>query len=852
MAASGFAALGYQILWTQQVGSWLGHEAAAVLAVVVALFLGLAGGAWLCDRGPVRTHRPARVYAACEAVMAGWAGLVGLQHEAVGRWLLSAIGPTPSALWHGTVAFGGTTVLLLPAALAMGATLPALERALATLAPAAHSRVPALYAANTAGAVLGVLAAAFWLMPAGGLLATAGLCMALNLGCAAWALLRLPDRTSGASPGPAAPAATGNTARRPLALLALTGALGIGHEVLVVRVLGQVSENTVYTFAMLLALYLLGTAAGAALLARSAPSRPAAWTRDRLLLAMVGACLLGLAGLAAAPAVQSTVRKLAGPGAASALAAEAASAALAFLPPTLVMGALFSQLMVEAGRHRLGTGSALAANTLGGAAAPLVFGLAALTSLGSRGALLLLPLAYLGLVGRPAWRRPGPWAALVAVLAAAMALPSLHFVDLPPGGRLLSLHEGTLGTVSVVEDPTGVRRLHIDNRAQEGSNVTGLADARQGLLPLLLHPAPRQVLFLGLGTGTTATAAADAVAGRSAAAGGLDLTAVELLPEVVAAGRWFREAPWPPNLRVIAADARRHVRTSVQRHDVIVSDNFHPARRGSAALYTVEHFRAVRERLAPGGLFCQWLPLHQLDRETLRSIVASFVAVYPGASAWLATNSLDTPVLGLVGRADDGRLAIGPLRQGLQAGPLAAAAQRIGVADDLALFGGFVAASPALRRLAGDAPLNTDRHPIVAYRAPRATYGPQPAPRERLLALLAELALAPEELLDTSAAGAGWAPRLAAYWRARDAYLRAGRDVQASADPARMLAQVGEPLLNVLRESPDFRPAYDPLLRLALALADHEPAAARRWLQRLAELQPWRGEAGQALRQLDP
>src|SRR6185369_11343375 len=100
----------------------------------------------------------------------------------------------------------------------------------------------------------------------------------------------------------------------------------------------------------------------------------------------------------------------------------------------------------------------------------------------------------------------------------------------------------------------------------------------------------------------------------------------------------------PP--RVIAADARRFVRDSRDRYDVIVADNFHPARSGSGTLYTVEHFRAVRERLADGGVFCQWLPLHQLDLGTLRSIVRSFRVAFPKGWALLANDGLDTPTIG--------------------------------------------------------------------------------------------------------------------------------------------------------------------------------------------------------------
>jgi spermidine synthase len=114
----------------------------------------------------------------------------------------------------------------------------------------------------------------------------------------------------------------------------------------------------------------------------------------------------------------------------------------------------------------------------------------------------------------------------------------------------------------------------------------------------------------------------------------------------------FQRAGSAPRLNVVAADARRFIKTAGQLYDVIVADNFHPARSGSGSLYTVEHFRAVQQRLTAQGVFCQWLPLHQLDLDSLRSITRSFVSVYPGAWAMLATNSLETPVIGLVARLD--------------------------------------------------------------------------------------------------------------------------------------------------------------------------------------------------------
>jgi spermidine synthase len=430
---------------------------------------------------------------------------------------------------------------------------------------------------------------------------------------------------------------------------------------------------------------------------------------------------------------------------------------------------------------------------------------------------------------------------VAAGVALAAWAPTLAFVAIPAGGRLVSYAEGVNAAVSVVEDANGVATLHINNRQQEGSSATLFADARQGLLPILLHPAPRRALFLGLGTGLTAKAASEDA--------GLEVDAVELLPEVIAASSYFATIESQhPRLHLLAADARRFVRATGAHYDVIVADNYHPARSGSGSLYSVEHFAAVRGRLGPGGLFCQWLPLHQLDLGTLRSIVRSFNAVFPRGWAMLATNSLETPVLGLIAHRDGERFNLADVHTRLATVRLPRAPEDFGIADELALFGGFIAGPDALTRFAGNAPLNTDDLPVVSYRAPRVTYAPDSTPRDRLFALLQAVDIAPGELLTDG--GDSWRRRLAAYWSARDRYLAAGRDVRATPQLRDMLAQVQAPLLSVIRISPDFRPAYDPLIHMAAQLADTDPQGARALLVQLADLQPARAEARDVLRTL--
>lgn len=837
MVASGFAGLAYQIVWTQQSTAWLGHESAAVLAVVAAFFGGLASGALALGSRIERSMRPERWYAGCEIAIGIWSIVLALLLKPASGALLTVIGPQPSPLWQWSVAFFGTFLLLLPATMAMGATLPAMERVFATTRTR-NVAIGTLYAANTFGAVVGVIAAAFWLVPQLGLVRSAGACALLNFGCAATALSLqtvVQERSQRQSSGSSGV----------LVLLAVTGLLGIGYEVLIVRALSQIAENTVYTFALLLAVYLVGTAIGAAIYARwlvnaSNPDR----LQNYLLQGLAAACLLGTLLLGVAENIKEGFLAAVGMSMTSALAAEMVIAAMAFFLPTLLMGALFSHLSTSARAMGVSFGRAIGVNTLGAAVAPFLFGVLLLPLLGLKLALLLVAIGYLLVVARRAWSAPLHLAVAAASAACIVWAPSLQSARIPEGGRLLAHIEGVMASVSVVEDAAGIATLHINNRQQEGSSATLLADARQALLPILLHPAPKRALFLGVGTGLTSSSATIDPA--------LRVDAVELVPEVIAATTQFEQA-FSANadlsrLHLMSADARRFVRTSTEHYDVIVSDNFHPARSGSASLYTVEHFASVRERLAEGGVFCQWLPLHQLDLDTLRSIVRSYMAVFPHGSALLATLSLDTPTIGLISRRDDEPFDLEQIRTRLDSAR-AFGANDFGIADDLSLLGSFIAGPQSLTRFAGNASLNTDDRPIVAYRAPNITYAPSSPPRDRLIELLREMKIGPAELL-TDVSQSEWSARLDDYWRARNRFIAAGRDVRPSSDVREMLAQVREPLLSVVRISPDFRPAYDPLLRMAAALSRVDREAARSLLRELLQAQPARPEAGEALREL--
>ena len=830
MFASGAGGLVWQMVWTAQFGLALGHEIVAVLSVVAAFFGGISAGSFLLAQRLERSLYPGRWYAGLEALIASWALLVALVSPVVLPHLSQWIGAEPSALWHWALAFFIPLLALLPATLAMGATLPAMERLLSQ----GHSQLlGSVYAANTAGAMAGLLLAVFFFVPSLGLLDTSLVFAGVNATCAllAWQMWggqfnrdsSLPKTAPYVEPHSAKTSGSTTPLPAPKAValrLFLTGLLGIGYEVLAVRVISQVTENTVYTYAALLAVFLMGTALGAVFIKRAVMLLDVTAERvDQAIGALIVSIFLGGISLWWADQSYALPSRWLGPVAAAAIAGEWLAGMAAMFLPSMAMGALFTLLCRQAQQIHMPLGTALGFNNLGSALAPVLVGLVLLPSAGARAVLFILIAGYLALRSLQSWNRPTGWLAACALLILAIFAGPLRFVDVPAGGRLLFYREGVMAAVSVVADADGVARLHINNRVQEGSSASGQVETRLAQLPLLLHPSPRTALFLGYGTGYTANAAA--LDPR------LRVKAVELLPEVIeAAGIFALKAGAPASaspVTTVAADARRYVQSATDRHDVIVADLFHPARSGAGSLYTVEHFAAVKSRLEPGGLFCQWLALHQMDIETLRSIVAAFLQVYPNAVAVLASNSLDTPVVGLIARPDQPGWQIQTVRSRLSdmSPPMAKALKQAKLDDEFAVLGSIIAGPLALKDFVRDATLNTDDRPVVTHRAPWVSYAPQEAPRDRLTLLMQRLA--PRAADGIASHQGADAARLEAYWAARAKYLAFGMAVRPDPDPRIMLEQLRMPLLDMVTTSPDFRPASEPLLALAEAVRETDP-----------------------------
>lgn len=846
---SGIAGLGYQMVWSRMLSVSLGHETVAVIAVVSAFFIGLSVGAFALGQRVRKSAAPHLWFVALEWVIAAWALTLIFVVPAYNQWMPGLIGVDPSVVRHWSVAFGGSFLLLLPATAAMGATLPAMERIMSGLW-LKPDRVAGLYSCNTLGAVIGTLGATFYLMPQFGLTTTLMLLAFSNVVCGAgvWWLCGRSARA-----GNVIEATTNTDADSALTrinpsrlglIFFVTGLLGIGYEILVIRVLSQILENTVYTFAVVLAVYLLGTALGAAIYQRTwAQQKMSAeqWNQrlDTLVVATATVCLLGVLALWVSSAVYMNIWQGLGRGFAPALLGEFGVAALAFLLPTIAMGALFSHLAQKA-THTIGLGVAVGLNTLGAAVAPILFGIIVLPLLGAKLSLLVISVGYLLLVSRQI--RIRSWATVPLTVALLLLLSPLHlrFIDLGETERVVSYREGVMATLAVIEDNNRHRYLKVNNHFTMGGTASRYSDHRQTHIPLLLHGAPQSVLYLGVGTGITLDAAR--YYPQTQAVG------VELIPDSLSMLSYFGVNPgaadWRNPPQLIAADARRYVISAEQKFDVIIGEIFHPARDGAGSLYTVEHFTAVKDRLADDGLFCQWLPLFQLDLPSFRTIVRTFVHVFPDARLHLGHYSTQQPILCLEGSATERLYPQDYLLNQVTDRQLQAELVELRLNSDFALFGGYLGGGRELMRFAGQGPLNTDDYPRVTFQAPMLAYANEEPPMLRLAEIVQAFSVDRQSIVAEESV-----PRTQRYWQARDQFLLAAVTMEQVA-PEDWDDALRSQLLDVVSISGDFEPAYFTLLTMAQELYRRDPRASLLLLNDLYDASPDQPEAAELRRRL--
>jgi spermidine synthase len=636
---SGLVALAYQIVWVRVLGLVVGNSLWATVGVVAAYMGGMAVGSALVAALAGRLRHHLRLYAAAEGV-AALAALFTTPAAALLSRLVAHLGAEPLAGW-GLPLLGRLGVswcfLALPT-VAMGATLPILvERVqgLGGLVP----RVASLYAVNTFGAVVGIVLTAFFALPTLGERATLSAAALLGLGVAAaawWAETRLPGVTL-------APQRFRLTGRSWLVFPALFGFVALACELVWTRLLLLHLGSRVYTFALILAVYLTGIALGAALAkgGTAAPQRSlACWQVGLAAVLALQPLLLARFG----DVLEAVATVLRPAGFAGLQLALAVAVAAVLLLPTVAFGASFPLAVgafPAAGPEGSRTGAVAAANTLGGILGTVMAPLLLVPLLGSQRTLLLLAAGCAGAAARLA--SPGRLRRLALLI---VPLLGGGFVLLPPHlvlrgaavvgeGVTEALWESASATVMVrrVEDARGSwRSLELNGVNVAGTSPELWAIQRlQGHLPLLLHPHPRSVLHIGFGSGGTAWAVAQHPVQR--------IQIAEISPEVLAvARRFFADVNHgvlsDPRVEVVLNDGRNVLLAGTERFDVILSDSIHPVYAGNSTLYTREYFRQCANRLADDGVVSMWLPMYSLSPTSFLSILRAFSEVFPSTCVW--------------------------------------------------------------------------------------------------------------------------------------------------------------------------------------------------------------------------
>lgn len=658
---SGATSLVYQVIWVRKLSLFLGSDVYAAALTLSVFMGGLSIGSWMAGRVGDRTRRPLVAYGFCE---------VGVAVLAIAfPWLLDALRGTYETIYRAhfdtapwlyhLARLGVASVsLLLPTAL-MGATLPLLVRQFVESAEVIAQRTGFLYAVNTLGALLGTVATGFVLLPTFGVSATVWATASVNLAIGGVAVAM--GFRSAADPKVvqkgAASARLDRVQRLAIVAIALSGFAALALEVVWTRLLVQSFSATVYAFAIMLASFLLGLYLGSQNASAIVDRQPSPIGYLVALELWLGASVTLLAVASyAVPAlfghlVWGLTGVTAGAFGASSVVAQFAVAVLLLIVPTMLLGATFPtviKIVTPEVDHRANrTGMVYAANTAGALLGSLAGGFAILPTFGARIGLLVIALVFacsgaIMMVGSGRWselRRPAiivpvAVATLASVLAAA--LPNQRVLNFnmqrSSNPRVLYHGEGVAHTIDVVQNDRGHIIMAVNGNIEADTTLTQRRHfVLKAHLPLLLHPEPKTVAIVGLGLGITL---------RSIVRhpGIEQIRLIELAPEMVEAHAHLRDltdrALEDRRLQLRIDDGRNFMTMSDERFDLVTADPIHPRITGVGYLYTREYYQAIRNRLRPGGIVLQWMPMYSISPASFDVAFRTFALVFPHASFW--------------------------------------------------------------------------------------------------------------------------------------------------------------------------------------------------------------------------
>jgi spermidine synthase len=736
-AASGAAGLIYEIVWLQLLQLVIGSSAVS-LAVLLGTFMGgMCLGSVFFSRLISAKRNPLRVYALLEVGTAIFGVMVLFGLPLIENLYLAGVSSgLPGMLLRALAC----AVCLLPPTFLMGATLPAISRWVAGT-PGAAIWWGYFYGANIVGGVVGCFAAGFYLLRVHDMAFASYVAAGLNLIVAlgAFALEKSePGLSQTAVATEEIVVLTGSKAWPVYFAIGMSGLCALGAEVVWTRILALMLGPTVYTFSIILGVFLVGLGLGSA--AGSGLAEKKGQVRLWLGLSQILLCLaIAYAAFVLAdwlPYWEGNLNSARGPW--KDFQSDILRCALAILPAAILWGASFPLALASIADSdedpaRL-VGGIYGANTVGAILGSILFSLLFIPWLGTLGAqqLLVVFSAVAGLVvlagaiEKPAGKLIG--AAAVAILI-TLSIPGIPWMLVGFGRRLptttgkwqlLHMSEGINSSAAWSKWESGTTYFHVSGKVEASTEPQDMSLQRMlGHLPALLHGKAKSVLIVGFGAGVTA--------GSFVVHPEVEhITICEIEPEIPPnSDKYFgpenHHVLRDPRTRIHYDDARHFVLTSPEKFDIITSDPIHPFVKGMASLYTTEYFEMCKRHLNPGGFVTQWVPLYESTPEAVRSEIATFFEAFPNGTIWGNVNTDGEGYdLVLMGQLDPLKIDLDSLQRRLELPEnkaVKASIRDAGYNSALELLSTYAAQTSDLREWMRTAEINRDRNLRLQYLA---------------------------------------------------------------------------------------------------------------------------------------
>ena len=752
---SGAAGLIYESVWLRELIFVFGGTTYAVTTVLAAFLAELGLGSYFAGRWCYRLQRPGRVFGLLEIGIGLYALVVPVLlnvAEPLYRALYTPLADGPWLLSFVRFCIGGL-ILLVPA-MFTGATLPVLVRYLALQGHALGQSVGRLYGINTFGAVVGTLAAGFWLLPTLGLLHTTWSAAAINIVIGVAALNLLPHPLPSGAPKPASPPAAllpqGAFARRiVLTSLAASGFTAMVYQITWTRALILSVGSTTYAFTCILAAFILGLALGSL---ASAPwvdrwkNPVVAFGVLELLIGLAAAVIVPIHGRI--PLVVETLVNNHHTNYGALLTWQFLLIIAVTFVPTFLIGAVFPlatrTLAAKGEEPAATTGRAYLVNTVGTIAGSFLAGCVLIRSdvLGVQNSIILASLLN-GLIGvalvvlaRPSGKTTLVRRAAVPVVAVLLILaigvgagrwdrrvltvaPFMMGSSSTAPREIVYYSEGPDATVTVEhpKDAAQVLTLRV-NGAPEASTGMGsmITTLLLGHVPALVHPDAKSACLIGLGSGMSLAALACHPSFER-------LDCVEISDDVVQAAAKF--APYTynvltrdPRVHVIVADGRNHLLLTDTSYDLVLSQPSNPWVAGTSNLFTREFFALAKDRLSAGGLLAVWLPGYPSSLEDFQMIVRTLFDVFDHVSLW---ELAEHDCLLLASRQPQ-RVNYAEFERRFRIPTVRADLYRVSLRWPVDVLGRYITSDEPLREWVRSAPVHTDDNALLEFSAPRHMY----------------------------------------------------------------------------------------------------------------------------------